>query len=206
MDGAGVDGAGVDGAGRLRIGVILGSTREGRQGERVARWVLGLAQARPALEVELLDLKDFPLPFYPYPAPTLRMESQYADPVQRAWVEAVGRQDGFVAVTPEYNHGPSAVLKNALDFAYAGWNRKPMAFVSYGGSGGGIRAVQQLRQVAVELQLAPLRDEVNIPFVHRAFDPEGGLADPAHGKRAAALLDGLTWWAGALRAGRQGAR
>ncbi|MFN7133444.1 MAG: NADPH-dependent FMN reductase [Myxococcales bacterium] len=186
----------------LRIGVIIGSTREGRQGERVARWVAALAGERSGLAVELVDLRDFPLPFYPHAQPTKLAEAGYADPVQRRWVETVSRLDGFIVVTPEYNHAPPAALKNALDFAYAGWNRKPVAFVSYGGVSGGIRAVQQLRQIAVELQLAPIRDEVNVPFVGKAFDAAGQPVDAIVGKRAAAMLDGLTWWTRVLKEGR----
>jgi NAD(P)H-dependent FMN reductase len=105
-------------------------------------------------------------------------------------------------VAPEYNHGYPAVLKNALDHVYAGWNKKPMGFVSYGGSSGGIRAVQQLRQVAIELQLAPLRDEVNIAFAMKALAPDGTPTEAMHQTRLETLLDELTWWGQALQVAR----
>ncbi|HYM80834.1 MAG TPA: NAD(P)H-dependent oxidoreductase [Candidatus Limnocylindria bacterium] len=187
---------------RPRIQVILSSIREGRVGERVATWFMRMAEARPDLAFELVDLKQWPLPLYALSEPTVLAEKTFQDPLARAWVESVGRADGFVIVTPEYNFGYPPSLKNALDYAYAGWNRKPVAFVSYGGSGGGVRSVQQLRQVVVELQMAPLRAEVNIPFAGRAFDERGEPTDPLHVKRASALLEQLHWWAVVLQEGR----
>ena len=133
----------------------------------------------------------------------MMMERNYADERERAWVRLIERLDGFIVVTPEYNHGYPAALKNALDYAYAGWNRKPVAFVSYGGAAGGVRAVQQLRQVVVELQMAPIRAEVNIPFAMKAFNERGEPSDPLHRKRASAMLNDLAWWTWALREGRR---
>jgi NAD(P)H-dependent FMN reductase len=187
----------------VRVGIILGSTRQGRQGERVARWVEAQAKQRAAFTVELVDLAAWPLPNYPHPMSPKQAEASYADERERAWAALVKRFDAFIIVTPEYNHGYPAALKNALDFAYEGWNRKPVAFVSYGGSSGGVRAVQQLRQVAVELQLAVVRDEVNIPFVGRALDEQGAPKDDFHHKRLGALLEQLEWWAETLKAGRE---
>jgi NAD(P)H-dependent FMN reductase len=188
---------------RLRIGVITASTRDGRQGEAVARWFRGLAAARSELEVVELDLKAIDLPLYTDRLHPKVAEAGYTGAAARRWVELVGGCDGFVIVTPEYNHGYPAPLKNALDHVYAGWNGKPLGFVSYGGSAGGVRAVQQLRQVAVELQLAPVRDEVNIPFIGRALDETGAPKDPHHVARAQALLDQLAWWGETLRQGRR---
>jgi NAD(P)H-dependent FMN reductase len=187
---------------RVRIGVVIGSTRPNRAGEKVARWFHGLAAARPELDAALLDLRDVPLPLYDEPKPPVVAEQAYASEVARRWVATVAGLDGVVLVTPEYNHSFPAALKNALDWVYAGWVGKPMACVSYGGLGGGIRAVQQLRQVAVELQMVPLRDEVNISAVFRAFDDDGQPLDPALAVRAAVLLDQLEWWARALRDAR----
>jgi len=190
---------------RLRLGVITASIRDGRQGEAVARWFRGLAAQRPELEVVDLDLREIRLPLYED-----RLHPKIAEPsysgVARRWAELVGGCDGFVIVTPEYNHGYPASLKNALDFVYAGWNGKPVGFVSYGGSSGGVRAVQQLRQVAVELQMAPVRDEVNVPFVSRSLDEHGAPKDPHHLARADALLDQMIWWGETLRRGRERAR
>jgi NAD(P)H-dependent FMN reductase len=184
------------------IGIIVGSTRQGRQGEKVARWVEREAAKHPALKTEWIDLAEWIFPPYPHAKPTKLAEKTYESECERAWVALIGRMAGFIIVTPEYNHGYPAALKNALDYAYAGWNRKPVAFVSYGGSSGGVRAVQQLRQVAIELQLAPIRDEVNIPFVGRALTAEGNPTDEFHHKRLEALFTDLTWWTETLNAGR----
>ncbi len=191
---------------KTSIGIIVGSTRQGRVGERVAKWVHSVAAKRERLAVELVDLLEWSFPYYPHPQSPKLAETSYEDPRERAWVALVTRLEGFIVVTPEYNHGYPAGLKNALDYAYAGWNRKPVAFVSYGGTSGGVRAVQQLRQVVVELQMAPVRDEVNIPFVSRAIDAAGVPSDELHHKRLDALLDALTWWAETLKQGRERAR
>jgi NAD(P)H-dependent FMN reductase len=188
---------------KVSVGVILASTREGRAGERVAKWVERVATKRQDLDVHLIDLLEWTLPYYRHPASPKIAEKTYADARERAWVERVASLDGFIVVTPEYNHGYPAALKNAFDYTYAGWNRKPIAFVSYGGSSGGVRAVQQLRQVAVELQMSAVRDEVNIPFVARAFDAEGAPSDAFQHKRLEALLDDLTWWTQTLKLGRE---
>jgi NAD(P)H-dependent FMN reductase len=190
---------------KLRVGIIVGSTREGRQGERVARWVQGRVEAREAFEAEWIDLATHALPYYRHPSPPKVLESRYEDPRERAWVALVERMDAFLVVTPEYNHGYPAALKNGFDYAYTGWNRKPVGFVSYGGSSGGVRAVQQLRQVVVELQMAPLREEVNIPFVGRALDETGAPKEEFPRKRLETLLGELEWWAATLKAGRGGA-
>ncbi|MGC3999213.1 MAG: NAD(P)H-dependent oxidoreductase [Anaeromyxobacter sp.] len=186
----------------LRLGVITASTRDVRMGEKVARWFRGVAARRPELEVVELDLKVIGLPFLVDPRHPKVAEHDWPRPEQRAWVAAVSGCDAFAIVTPEYNHGYPGALKNALDHAYAGWNGKPVGFVSYGGVAGGVRAVEQLRQVIVELQMAAVRDEVNIPFVGRALDETGSPRDPHHLARAEALLDQLLWWGETLRAGR----
>jgi NAD(P)H-dependent FMN reductase len=116
------------------IQVILGSTRQGRSGEKVARWFMSHAEARADIDVELVDLRDWPLPFFDQQMPP--MMGGYSDPEQQRWAEQVARADGYVLVTPEYNHGYPAVLKNALDHLFAEWNGKPVGFVGYGGPGG----------------------------------------------------------------------
>jgi len=186
----------------MDLGIIVGSVREGRQGERVGRWVERAAAAREGVRVAWVDLKEWQFPAYRHSSPAKAAEKAYADPHERAFVELIGAQDAFIIVTPEYNHGYPASLKNALDTVYAGWNRKPVAFVSYGGTSGGTRAVQQLRQVVIELQMAPLREEVNIPFVGRALDERGDPKDEVPKKRLVTLLDDLTWWSKTLKAGR----
>ncbi|GHJ42021.1 NADPH-dependent FMN reductase [Streptomyces sp. TS71-3] len=140
-----------------RIGIILGSTRPGRNGEGVARWVLDVAAERDDAEYELVDLLDYKLPHLDevYP-PSL---GQYQQPHTLAWANKIASFDGFVMVTPEYNHSTSGALKNAIDFLYGEWNNKAVGFVSYGGVGGA-RAVEHLRLIAGELQMADVRSQV----------------------------------------------
>jgi len=176
--------------------IILGSTRQGRVGDRVARWFYGVSTARDDLRAELLDLRDWPLPFFDHPVPPIT--GQYA-PEAESWAAKVREADGYVIVTPEYNWSYPAVLKNALDHIYQEWNTKPVAFVSYGGPAGGSRAVQHLREVVTELQMVPLRDSIMLPFAHRLFDHDGTLADPAYNARANAMLDQWLVWAQVLR-------
>ena len=142
-----------------RIGILLGSTREGRFSERPAQWIFDLATQRDDLSFEMLDLRTYPLPFFDEPLSPIRAPATH--PVAQCWADKLSTLDGLIIVTPEYNHAPTAVLKNALDYAYAEFNRKPVAFVGYGGVGAA-RAVEQLRLIAVELQMAPLRQAVHL--------------------------------------------
>jgi NAD(P)H-dependent FMN reductase len=183
----------------VEIQIILGSTREGRFGETVARWFHGIAAERQDIGAELIDLRDWPLPFFNEARPPA--SGHHAAQAQ-AWAGKVARADGYVIVTPEYNHGYPAVLKNALDHLYSEWNNKPVAFVGYGGPAGGSRAVQQLRQVVVELQMAPIRNDIVMPLARRLFDEDGLLMDRAYDGRAGGLLDQLVWWARVLRPAR----
>lgn len=180
--------------------LILGSTRQGRHGEAVGRWFANLAGARDDLTVELLDLRDWPLPFLDTPMPPAMQAS--TDPATQAWAAKLAQADGYVLMTPEYNHGPTAVLKNALDHVYTEWRHKPVGFVSWGGPAGGVRAVEQLRQIAVELQMAPMRNQVAIPAVYMALDDAGRPRDPRHGDEVTAVLDELVWWSNALSVAR----
>ncbi|MYV52300.1 NAD(P)H-dependent oxidoreductase [Streptomyces sp. SID3212] len=140
-----------------RIGIILGSTRPGRNGEAVARWVHEVAAQRSDAEFELVDLLDFQLPHLDEAYPPAM--GQYAQPHTLAWAEKIASFDGYVMVTPEYNHSTSGALKNAIDFLYREWNNKAVGFVSYG-SAGGTRAVEHLRLIAGELQMADVRNQV----------------------------------------------
>ena len=141
----------------LRIAIIIGSTRPGRNGEAVAKWVYEIAQKRGDAEFELVDIKDFNLPLLDEPVPPIM--GQYSKPHTKAWAAKIGSFDGYVFVTPEYNHGISGALKNAIDFLFAEWNNKAAGFVSYGGVGG-VRAVEQLRLVLAEVQMATVRNQV----------------------------------------------
>jgi NAD(P)H-dependent FMN reductase len=145
-----------------RIGIILGSTRPNRNGEQVAEWVLELASRRDDAEFELVDLRDYPLPHLDEPLPPSL--GQYANDHTKQWAAKIASFDGFVIVTPEYNHAPSGVLKNAIDFLHAEWNNKAVGFVSYGAAGGA-RAAEHLRLVAGELQMADVRQQVVLSLI-----------------------------------------
>jgi NAD(P)H-dependent FMN reductase len=145
-----------------RIGIILGSTRPNRNGEQVARWVSDTAAQRGDAEFELVDLRDYPLPHLDEPLPPSM--GQYQNEHTRQWADKIASFDGFVIVTPEYNHSTSGVLKNAIDYLYAEWNNKAVGFVSYGAVGGA-RAAEHLRLVAGELQMADVRQQVALSLI-----------------------------------------
>jgi NAD(P)H-dependent FMN reductase len=144
-----------------RIGIVLGSTRPNRSGEAVAQWVYDTAAAREDAQFELVDLRDFPLPLYDEPVPPAM--GQYQNEHTKQWAAKIASFDGFVFVTPEYNHSTTGVLKNAIDYLFAEWNNKAVGFVSYG-SAGGVRAVEHLRVIAGELQMADVRQQVVLPL------------------------------------------
>jgi NAD(P)H-dependent FMN reductase len=145
-----------------RIGIILGSTRPGRNGEQVAKWVFDVASQRGDAEYELIDLLDYPLPHLDEPVPPSL--GQYQNDHTKEWAEKIASLDGFVMVTPEYNHSTSGVLKNAIDYLFAEWANKAVGFVSYG-SAGGARAVEHLRLIAGELQMADVRQQVVLSLI-----------------------------------------
>src|ERR1700756_4125136 len=188
------------------ISVIVGSTRQGRFSEKPAQWIFEHLGKRKEIETRLLDLRDFPMPFFDQAVPpAMPGRPPYADEVVQKWTAQIAASDGFVFVTPEYNYGTSAVLKNAIDWVYPEWNRKAAAFVSYG-SAMGARGVQQLRETAIELQLAPIRPSVHIPvstlWAHfQGGDVDKGLAELD--KQTKVMIDDLTWWAAALKAARE---
>jgi NAD(P)H-dependent FMN reductase len=188
------------------ISVIIGSTREGRFSEKPANWIAHHLKERDDIETRLLDLRDFPMPFFDQPVPpAMPGRAPYAHEIIQKWTAEIDQADGFVFVTPEYNYGPPAVLKNAMDWVYPEWNRKPVAFVSYG-SVAGARSVQQLRQNAIELQLAPIRSSVHIPaavlWAHfQGGDVDAGLAELS--ASAKVMIDDLLWWTAALKTARE---
>ena len=178
-----------------RIGIILGSTRPNRNGEQVANWVFGLASRRSDAEFELIDLRDYPLPHLDEPLPPSL--GQYQHEHTKQWAATIASFDGFVIVTPEYNHGTSGVLKNAIDYLYAEWTNKAVGFVSYGAVGGA-RAVEHLRLVAGELQMADVRQQVALSLItefenYSVFTP-GDYNLPALNT----LLDQVIAWSAAL--------
>jgi NAD(P)H-dependent FMN reductase len=193
----------------LAITTIIGSTRRNRFSEKPARWISDRSAARDGVRAELLDLRDYPLPFFDEPISPARFHGTYPNSVAAAWAKKIDEADGYIIVSPEYNHGYSAVLKNALDWTFHEWNNKPVAFVSYGGVGGA-RGVEQLRLVAIELEMAPIRHAVHIPGdVYRAVMNETTPVDPERFKpsepAADRMLDQLIWWAKALKTARMAA-
>jgi NAD(P)H-dependent FMN reductase len=187
------------------LSVIVGSTRQGRFWERPARWILQHLKQRTGIDARLLDLRDFPMPFFDQPMPpAMPGRPPYENEVVKAWTAEIARSDGFIFVTAEYNYGPAAVLKNALDWVYPEWNRKAAAFVSYG-SVSGARSVQQLRETAIELQMAPVRSSVHIPVATLWAHFQGGDVETGLGELEASaktMIDDLLWWTVALKTAR----
>jgi NAD(P)H-dependent FMN reductase len=184
---------------RLIIQIVIGNVRKGRKSQPIAQWVHEHAAHRQEFQTELVDLAAWSLAMLSFAKPPAMGLSE--DVAQRRWASKIGAADGFIFVSPEYNHGPSAVLKNALDCLYAEWNRKPAAFVSFGNTGGA-RAVEQLRGVAIELRMAALGEAVHI------FDAGDKIAggrfagDSRDEKQLIQLFDSLAWWARALTIAR----
>jgi NAD(P)H-dependent FMN reductase len=184
----------------LRVAIVIGSTRPGRVGESVARWVHDLARRRGDAEFELVDVAAFGLPLLDEPVPPSM--GRYSRPHTRRWAETIDSFDAFVLVTPEYNHGTSAALKNALDFLYAEWNDKVAGFVGYG-SVGGTRAVESLRLVLAELQIATVRTQVALSLYTDFEDMTAFEPHARHEKTLSTMLDEVLAWAGALKGVRE---
>ena len=180
----------------IKIAIVIGSTRPGRKAEAVARWVYEIAAKRPEAEFELVDIKTFDLPLLDEPIPPSM--GKYSQPHTKTWAAKIASFDAFVFVTPEYNHGTSGALKNAIDFLYREWNNKAAGFVSYG-STGGVRAVEQLRLVMGELQVADVRAQVALS-IYTDFENFTAFK-PAllHEKSLNAMLTQVIAWGGALK-------
>lgn len=186
-----------------KIGIIISSTRPGRFGDKPAQWIYDIASKRADMEVELLDLRDFPLPFFDEVASPAYAPSK--NEVAQRWQKKVAEKDGFIFITAEYNRGVTGVLKNALDYAYSEWNRKAAAYVGYG-SVGGARAVEHLRLISVELQMAPTRTGVHIQGADfmAVWQQGKSLTELEYLQpNVAAMLDELVWWSSALKTGRE---
>jgi NAD(P)H-dependent FMN reductase len=147
----------------VKIQVIIGSTRQGRYSEKPAEWILNELEQLEGVEAELVDLRDYPLPFYDEAVSPMKLNGRYSKSDVTRWSEKVKQADAFIIVSPEYNHGYTAVLKNAIDHLYPEWNHKPVGFVSYG-SVGGARVIEQIRLVAIELQMFPIKNAIHIPL------------------------------------------
>lgn len=188
----------------LKIAVILGSTRPGRNGAGVADWVLAQAAGRPAADYELVDLADYPLPHLDEPVSAKAGSDLYSKDHTKAWAAKIDSYDGYIFVTPEYNHSTSGVLKNAIDYLYTEWNNKAAGLVSYGGVGGA-RAIEHLRGVMSELQVAHVQQQLSFSLFtdfenFATFKP----AD-MHTGAARLMFEQLESWARAMHSIRQGA-
>jgi NAD(P)H-dependent FMN reductase len=187
---------------KLKIAIIISTTRAARFGHKPAQWVNGIAAEHKDLETEIVDLRDFPMPFFDEVASNAWAPS--TNEVAQRWQKKIAGFDGYIFVTAEYNHGIPAVLKNALDYAYPEWNKKAAAFVGYGAVGGA-RAVEQLRLVAAELQLATIRAGVYIQGADFMAVWQQGkeLKEITYLEKGVTdMLDQLTWWTKALKSAR----
>jgi NAD(P)H-dependent FMN reductase len=186
-----------------KIAIIISTTRQTRFGHKPAEWLQKFAASRKDFETELVDLRDFPMPFFDEVASNAWAPTK--NPVGQAWQKKIAEFDGYIFVTAEYNRSIPAALKNALDYAYPEWNRKPAAYLGYG-SVGAARAIEQLRLMSVELQMAPTRTGVHIQGAdfmalqkgEKTFDDLAYLP-----QNTTTMLDELVWWAKALKAARQ---
>ncbi|WP_214322925.1 NADPH-dependent FMN reductase [Nonomuraea sediminis] len=190
-----------------KLKIIVGTTRPTRAADRVAPWVASVAAAHESFDVEVLDLRDWPLPFFSEHFGTLGdiNDPTYSEPVVKAWNRKIKDADAYIVVTGEYNHSLPGVLKNAIDSAWQSnaFRNKPVAVVGYSaGIGGGIRAIEHLAQIVVETEAVPLRNTVVIPFVNDAFDDAGRPASPLTNVGLDVVLDDLAWWSVALEQAR----
>lgn len=183
----------------VKIGVIVGSTRPGRKALDVASWVMNIASARDDAVFELIDIEQFKLPLLDEPVPPAM--GQYSKPHTKAWADKIAQYDGYVFVTPEYNHGTSGALKNAIDFLYKEWNNKAAGFVGYG-SAGGARAVESLRLVMGELMIADVRAQVMLSLF-TDFENLSVFKPAAHHEQSVnTMLGQVVAWSGALQSVR----
>jgi NAD(P)H-dependent FMN reductase len=189
-----------------KIAIIVSSTRPTRFADIPTAWIKAQAEARGDMDVEVLDLRDYPMPFFDEVASNAWAPTQ--DPVAQKWQKKLAEFDGYIFVVAEYNRSITGALKNALDQAYVEWTHKPAGIVAYG-SVGGTRAAEHLRLIAVELQMVPVRNGVHIGGgdffkVHPGFGGSGNLADIAGSiePSAKAMLDDMAWWAKATMAAR----
>jgi NAD(P)H-dependent FMN reductase len=191
----------------MKLQVIVGSTRPARAADKVVPWVTSRAALHEAFDTEVLDLRDWALPMFGEHMGSIGDPSDpsYSDQVVRQWNRKIAEADAYLVITPEYNHSVPGELKNAIDsvFVSFAFRNKPMAMVGYsGGIGGGIRAIEHLNQIATEVEAAPLRSTVVLPFVDKAFTEDGEPADAATEVSMQILLDDLAWWAAALHNAR----
>jgi NAD(P)H-dependent FMN reductase len=190
-----------------KLQIIVGSTRPTRAADRVVPWVEARARAHPAFDVEVLDLRDWPLPMFSEHMGSIGdfNDPTYSDPLVKGWNHKVREADAYLVVTPEYNHSVPGVLKNAIDSVFVSFalRNKPIAAVGYsGGLVAAARAIEHLAHIAIEADMAPLRSSVLIPFVESAFGADGMPKDPVAEAALQITLDDLAWWSAALQKAR----
>ncbi|MDH2415935.1 NAD(P)H-dependent oxidoreductase [Nocardioides sp. CER19] len=186
----------------LNLAIVIGSVREGRHGPMIASWVAEQARDHGAFDVTVADLADYDLPVALPEMPPMNAGDGYPRPAGLLpFTDLVTRADAFVLVTPEINHSYPASLKTAIDWHFTQWAAKPVAFVGYGGAGGGRHAVLHLENVLIELNAVPIRDGLAFPYFRRAWD-DGHPTDPDAPLYAKTMLTQLAWWADALRNAR----
>ncbi len=186
----------------LSVKVIIGSTREGRFSDKAGAWIAEALKKQEGLTVEVLDLRDYAMPFFDSPVSPSYKQAPYENEAVARFTKKIAEGDAYVIVSPEYNHSTTGVLKNALDWVYQEWNNKPVAFVSYG-SAGGARAIEQLRLIAIELQMAPIRESVHFagsdyfPIIMGQSTPAEMF--PKYEEKAGLVVNQLLKWARALK-------
>jgi NAD(P)H-dependent FMN reductase len=190
-----------------RLLIIIGSTRPTRAADLVIPWLVNTAKAHHSFEIEVADLRDWPLPIFAEHAGTIGdfNDPTYSEPIVKAWNNKVKESDAFIVVTPEYNHSIPGGLKNAIDSVWLsfGFRNKPVAAVGYsGGIGGAIRAIEHLAHVFIEAEAVPMRNNVVLPLVQDAFDDNGEPVNPISKASLGIMLDDLAWWSAALEKAR----
>jgi NAD(P)H-dependent FMN reductase len=190
-----------------KLQIIVGSTRPGRAADQVTPWVIDRTRAHGGFDVEVLDLRDWPLPIFAEHWGSIGdfNDPTYSAPIVRRWNRKIKEADAYLVITPEYNHSVPGVLKNALDsvFVSFAFRNKPLVAVGYsGGISGGVRAIEHLAQIAIEAEMVPLRTAVVIPQVAEAFDKAGTPVNPVAEVSLGIALDDLEWWTEVLKAAR----
>jgi NAD(P)H-dependent FMN reductase len=180
----------------LKIGIIVGSTRPGRKAAAVAKWVHDILKNRKDAEFEIVDIEDYKLPLLDEPVPP--RARQYGKPHTKTWSEKIASLDSYIFVTPEYNHGTSAALKNAIDFLFHEWSNKAAGFVGYGAVGG-VRAVENLRLVMGEIEIADVRAQVALSLFTDFENFTNFKPQEQHDKAVHAMADQVIAWGGALK-------
>ena len=190
-----------------KLQIIIGSTRPGRAADQVAPWVIDRTRAHGGFDVDVLDLRDWPLPIFAEHWGSIGdfNDPTYSTPIVKAWNRKIKEADAYLVITPEYNHSVPGVLKNAIDsvFVSFAFRNKPLVAVGYsGGISGGVRAIEHLAQIAIEAEMVPLRAAVVIPQVAEAFDEAGKPVSPVAEVSLGIALNDLEWWADVLKVAR----